>query len=76
MQVNLEDWFAEDFGNGDVTSLAVVPNEICKAKITGGPGIISGLEICSQLLESRHIEFKTNYKDGDSIVSNLIFSLN
>ena len=75
MQENLEDWFAEDFGNGDVTSLAVVPNEICKAKVTGGPGIISGLEICSLLLESRHIEFRANYKDGDLIVSNLILSL-
>ena len=75
MQEDLENWFAEDFGNGDVTSLAVVANETCKAKITGGPGIISGLEICSLLLESRHIEFRTNYKDGDSIVSNLILSL-
>ena len=74
MQEDLENWFAEDFGNGDVTSLAVVAKETCKAKITGGPGVISGLEICSLLLESRHIEFRTNYKDVDSIVSNLILS--
>ena len=75
MQENLEGWLAEDLGNGDVTSLAVVANEICEAKITGGPGVISGLEICSLLLESRHIEFRTNYKDGDSLISNLVLSL-
>ena len=45
MRKNLEDWLAEDVGNGDFTSQAVVDNSPCKAVVTGGPGIISGLQI-------------------------------
>jgi nicotinate-nucleotide pyrophosphorylase (carboxylating) len=75
MQDKLEDWFAEDYGKGDFTSQAVVENKLCKASVTGGPGIISGLEICRVLLENHNINFKTDYKDGDEISSSLILSL-
>ena len=75
MQDKLEEWFAEDYGRGDVTSLAVVDNEICEAKITGGPGIISGLEVCSKVLDYKSIDYSTDYKDGDSINSSLIMHL-
>ena len=37
MQDKLAEWFEEDLGKGDFTSLAVVSNEICSAAITGGP---------------------------------------
>mgnify|MGYP006228250359 CR=1 FL=1 len=43
----LDEWFAEDFGKGDFTSQAVVENITCEANITGGPGIISGLNTVS-----------------------------
>ena len=45
MQDKLDEWFAEDFGKGDFTSQATVDNKPCKANVTGGPGIISGLKI-------------------------------
>ena len=75
MQDKLVEWFAEDLGKGDVTSLAVVNNEFCNAKVTGGPGVISGLSICKILLKQHSINFTTEYEDGDTIVSPLIFSL-
>ena len=43
MEDILDDWLAEDFGEGDVTSQSVVNNSPCSAEVTGGPGIISGL---------------------------------
>ena len=49
MQDKLDEWFAEDLGKGDFTTQAVVSNEICEAKVTGGPGVISGLKICFDL---------------------------
>ena len=41
MQDKLDDWFAEDLGRGDFTSQSVVDNQICEARVTGGPGIIN-----------------------------------
>ena len=75
MQDKLDEWFAEDFGKGDFTTLAVVDNKLCEAKVTGGPGVLSGLEICKTLLMQHGIEFNSEYSDGDTIVSTLIFSL-
>ena len=75
MQDKLDDWFAEDFGKGDFTSQSVVDNQICEARVTGGPGVISGLKVVSVLLERHNITFSTNYKDGDSITSDLIIKL-
>ena len=50
MKKVLEDWLAEDVGKGDFTSQAVVENSPCNALVTGGPGIISGIQICKELL--------------------------
>jgi len=76
MKDKLDEWFAEDIGKGDFTSQAVVDNKTCEANITGGPGIISGLKICSILLESHNINFSTNHRDGDLVPSSsLILSL-
>jgi len=69
MKKILEDWLAEDVGKGDFTSQAVVENSPCKAIITGGPGIISGLQVCKELLTQSNIKYETSFKDGDSIVS-------
>ena len=65
----LDDWLAEDLGNGDVTSQSVVDNLICKAEVSGGPGIISGLAISRTLLSKVNIEPSTNFSDGDEIKS-------
>ena len=75
MQDKLDEWFAEDFGKGDFTSQAVVDNKPCEANVTGGPGVISGLEVCLNLLDRHGIDCTTDYSDGDTIVSPLILSL-
>ena len=62
MQDKLDEWFAEDFGKGDFTSQAAVDNKPCEAKVTGGPGIISGLNICLALLERHDIDYTTDYR--------------
>ena len=65
----LDDWLAEDLGNGDVTSQSVVDNSICKAEVSGGPGIISGLAISRTLLSKVNIESSTSFSDSDEIKS-------
>lgn len=65
----LDDWLAEDFGDGDVTSQSVVDNSPCRAEVTGGPGIISGLEICDKLLFKVNVKGDTSLSDGDRIKS-------
>ena len=75
MQDALEEWLKEDVGKGDFTTQAVVSNTICKAEVTGGPGVISGLEVCKLLLDKHNIHFDFHYVDGDFIDSSLIMSL-
>ena len=65
----LDDWLAEDLGDGDITSQSVVNNSPCRAEVTGGPGIISGLEICNRLLSKVNVTSDTSFSDGDRIKS-------
>ena len=76
MQDKLDEWFAEDLGKGDFTTQAVVSNEMCEARVTGGPGVISGLKVGIALLERHDVDYVTDYIDGDTILSPQIFSLN
>ena len=69
MKKVLEDWLAEDVGKGDFTSHAVVENLPCKALVTGGPGVISGIQICKELLAQSNIKSETSFNDGDKIAS-------
>ena len=72
----LEDWLAEDIGNGDFTSQAVVDNSPCKARVTGGPGIISGIQLSEALLKLVNVNYNTSFKDGDHMESDsIIFDL-
>ncbi|MBE27671.1 MAG: nicotinate-nucleotide diphosphorylase (carboxylating) [Euryarchaeota archaeon] len=72
----LQSWLAEDIGDGDVTSDATISNIKCQAKVSGGPGFLSGIEVCKVLLEMEDIHFITKFKDGDQINSKeLIFEL-
>ena len=72
----LDKWLAEDIGDGDVTSQSVVDNSICSAEITGGPGIISGLDQCKDLFSKVNVTGVTSFSDGDEIkMGSIIFSL-
>ena len=72
----LQSWLAEDIGKGDATSDATVPNIKCQAKVHGGPGFLSGIELCKNLLEMEEVNYVTDFKDGDQIRSReLIFEL-
>ena len=72
----LDDWLAEDIGRGDVTSKAVVRNSQCKADITGGPAVLSGIDICKDIFSRVSIEHITNFSNGDRIgPKTCIFSL-
>ena len=76
MKKVLENWLAEDVGKGDFTSHAVVANSFCKALVTGGPGVVSGIQICKELLVQSNIKFETSFEDGDKIASDIsIFKL-
>ena len=76
MKELLESWLAEDVGSGDLTSQAVVDNIACKAHVTGGLGIVSGIEVCKKLLEIVSVDYKTQVSDGDKIdYGELIFEL-
>jgi len=77
MREILESWLAEDLGSGDATSNAVVENTVCKAKVTGGPGVLSGLKVCTELLDLVGVNYKTILNDGDIIKSEtVVFHLN
>ena len=69
MEDVLDAWLAEDYGNGDVTSQSVIENSVCKAEVSGGPGIISGLAICKTLLSKVNIEYNTSFSDSDNLKS-------
>ena len=72
----LEGWLAEDIGRGDATSDATIPDIQCQAKVSGGPGFLSGIEVCKKLLEVTGIDYITKFNDGDRIDSEaLIFEL-
>ncbi len=76
MKRALKDWLAEDIGNGDFTSQAVVDNLPCKAVVTGGPGIISGVQLGEELLKLVNVNYDTSLKDGDHIeTASIIFNL-
>ena len=63
----LEEWLAEDLGQGDFTSETVIPNSSCNAQITGGPGTLSGIDLVNNLLRKMKVNFSTNFSDGEII---------
>ncbi len=72
----LEDWLAEDVGKGDFTSQAVVQDTNCEAQVTGGPGIVSGIEVVKTLLNMVNVEYQTSHSDGSQIeLGDIVFSL-
>ena len=72
----LSQWLEEDIGLGDFTTEAVVKNGLCKAKIHGGPGVLSGISLVCQLLKRYDLSYSTNFVDGNRIEDNTkIFDL-
>ena len=72
----LEDWLAEDVGKGDFTSQAVVQDTNCEAQVTGGPGVVSGIEVVKTLLNMVNVEYQTSHSDGSQIeLGDIVFSL-
>lgn len=63
----LEEWLAEDVGQGDFTSESVIENSRCQALVSGGPGIVSGLEICKKLLNYSRVNYEAFVTDGSNI---------
>ena len=57
----LKDWLAEDVGKGDFTSQAVVQDTNCEAQVTGGPGIVSGIEVVKTLLNMVNVEYQQEH---------------
>tara|TARA_B100000029_G_C17527332_1_gene942112 strand:- start:340 stop:1149 length:810 start_codon:yes stop_codon:yes gene_type:complete len=77
MKSILENWLAEDVGKGDFTSMAVVDNVSCVARVTGGPGVLSGIKVCKELLKIVNVNSTTTCKDSSYIGSKtIIFELN
>mgnify|MGYP006102368167 CR=1 FL=1 len=72
----LEGWLAEDVGKGDFTSQAVVQDILCEAQVTGGPGIVSGIELVKRLLNMVNVDYQTSFFDGSKIeLGDILFSL-
>ena len=63
----LSQWLEEDIGLGDFTTKAVVKNGLCKAKVHGGPGTLSGISLACKLINRYNLSYKTNFVDGDTI---------
>ena len=76
MRDTLEDWLDEDVGKGDFTSQAVVEDSSCEAQVTGGPGIVSGIEVVKRLLNMVNVDYQTFFSDGSKIeLGDVVFSL-
>lgn len=59
----------EDIGDGDITTDAIVPEDLeATAKVVAGEdGVLAGLEEVVQLLDHEGVKHKTSFKDGDEI---------
>ena len=76
MKDTLDEWLAEDIGEGDFTSESVIFNDFCNAHIRGGPGTLSGINLVHNLLNKMNIKFKTDFSDGDIVLDDtLIYEL-
>ena len=63
----LSQWLEEDIGLGDFTTKAVVKNGLCKAKVHGGPGTLSGISLACKLLDRYDLSYTTSFVDGNRI---------
>lgn len=71
LEEKLTHMLAEDIGQGDVTSAAVIPSELkTEAKVIAkAGGIVAGIEEASILAESLGLKVITEVTDGDEVKS-------
>ncbi len=69
MLQKLLEFLREDIGEGDITTDAIVPEDLeASAEVAAGEdGVLAGLEEVAQLLEHEGLKHKTSFKDGDEI---------
>jgi nicotinate-nucleotide pyrophosphorylase (carboxylating) len=72
MELTLTDidrWLAEDVGDGDLTSLAVVEEDaMCTARILlKEPGVVSGLEVATEIFDRLGATLEPMAGDGDQV---------
>jgi nicotinate-nucleotide pyrophosphorylase (carboxylating) len=67
-------WIAEDVGDGDVTTLAVVAEDrTCRAEIrTKEPGIVCGLEAAASVFAELGVTFRPQVEEGAHIEPGLV----
>jgi nicotinate-nucleotide pyrophosphorylase (carboxylating) len=71
---DVTDWLAEDLGDGDVTSLAVVDEGArCDAQILlKEPGVVCGLEVGAAVFEATGARLEPLVPDGDRLEGGVI----
>ncbi len=72
--IEVEDWLAEDLGDGDATSLAVVDEAArCDAEILlKETGVVCGLEVAAAVFEATGARLLPLVADGDRADSRAI----
>jgi nicotinate-nucleotide pyrophosphorylase (carboxylating) len=67
----IEEWLAEDVGEGDVTTRQVIPADAtCEAAIlVNEPGVVCGLEVAEALFDEldERVRFERLAEDGDEV---------
>lgn len=71
LEEQIKQWFAEDIGDGDHSTLSCIPNEAMGAQklIVKQPGIIAGIEIAKQIFKTFDptLEVEQFLHDGDEV---------
>jgi nicotinate-nucleotide pyrophosphorylase (carboxylating) len=67
---DVERWLAEDLGDGDVTSLAVIDEEaVCEAQVLlKEPGVVCGLDVAGDVFGAAGARFEPLVRDGRVLV--------
>lgn len=71
LEEQIKQWFAEDIGDGDHSTLSCIPNEAMGAQklIVKQPGIIAGIEVAKQIFKTFDptLEVEQFLHDGDEV---------
>lgn len=69
MLPELLEFLKEDIGGGDITTDAVVPDDVQATAevVVQEDGVLAGLEVAAQLLDHEGLQHRSELKDGDEI---------
>ena len=72
--IDVRDWLAEDLGDGDVTSFAVVDGQAtCEASVLfKESGVVSGLDIAAAVFDATGARQEPLVVDGDRVEQGVI----